>query len=761
MSTKLQSLIKAAALTAALCMVACMVALQTAPAADTGGLSEWIRPAALAAAPVTTAVEWDGSEDYGGYRKVSETRALKLFYNEEEDAIQVHDKANGYIWSSMTDWDSYGLEKPNPMARSNTGSMFALVFSDIKANEGKLNKVYTGMERSTRRVSAIDNGISIEYTFPLLQMKVVLEVTLDDDGLKLRIPSDRIEEEERNLLMSLELLPAFGASNNKDSGYILYPDGCGGLLDYANYNNRPNNLTTLSWGVYGPYNSYITKYFLSTGILGNLYTPPKYEASLPVFGVKKGGSAFLAYVSEGEAQCKINISPEGYIVPFNRVSFELQYRNTFEIILSNISAGSEANVKKGIKVDKERMRQDYEMHYVFLNGESADYSGMAQVYRAHLQKTGQLKKSSGATAPLALDLFCGVTEERMLLDKFIAMTTFDNARQIIDALADRGVGAQQVTLKGWSDGGYGDFSSGWSANRHLGGKNGLKDLLQYTKEKGLSLFAQANPILANTENGGFSVRRDAVYSGNGLPFTDSASTLYLMSPSAAAARLMNLHKKTQPFEGLGLALDSIGKYVYATYKSEAKSMRFDTEERWREALGELAKKDRAIALEFGNQYSLAYADHLYNVPIETSHTNISDEQVPFYQMVVHGSIPYTANAGNLFYDERIQKLKWIEFGCLPYYELTYERADKLKFTVYNRLYNSYYENWIEEAAEIYREFNTRLAGTWDSAMTEHVRLSETLVKITYAAGQTVYINYGGTAAQIEGQTVEAYDYLVV
>ena len=53
----------------------------------------------------------------------------------------------------------------------------------------------------------------------------------------------------------------------------------------------------------------------------------------------------------------------------------------------------------------------------------------------------------------------------------------------------------------------------------------------------------------------------------------------------------------------------------------------------------------------GNAYALPYADQIVNVPMESSHFNIVDETVPFYQMVIHGSIDYAGSPINL-HDEQ-------------------------------------------------------------------------------------------------------------
>lgn len=72
-----------------------------------------------------------------------------------------------------------------------------------------------------------------------------------------------------------------------------------------------------------------------------------------------------------------------------------------------------------------------------------------------------------------------------------------------------------------------------------------------------------------------------------------------------------------------------------------------------------------LRIEGGNIYTLKYADYLFNIPVKSSGYHIGNETIPFFQMVVHGMIPYTSEPGNLAYDLKKQKLQWIEYGCLP------------------------------------------------------------------------------------------------
>lgn len=696
-----------------------------------------------------------------GYVQTAETDSLILYYNSELNGISVLNKSNGYIWSSIVDKEKYELKDITPIQKSNIDSLFAIIYTDIKSNEGKLNKVYTAFEKKNVTTKNIKNGLAINYFFTFLNMNIVLEITLENDCLVMRFPSEKITEKGRNLLMSLELLPCFGASNHSDDGYILYPDGCGGLLRYEKYNERPNNLTTLSWNVYGPDPVSIEDYYSAMGDSSLTSSNAKHEASLPLFGVKKGENGYLAYITEGAADSRINVSPEGHIVPLNRAAFEFKYRNTFDIILSNISAGKDtSSIKKGVKVDKVLNRQDFEAKYKFLTGENSSYSGMANAYRKQLISSGKLKKSVSKTIPLGLDLFCGITEKRLLFDKYISMTSFKEAEEIIQEFLDEDVTALQVTIKGWASKGYGRFPVNMPPEKKLGGKKGFTKLVSFAKTNNVELFSQSSTVLATADNNAFSTRSDVVFKGNNLQFSDNLNYYYLLNTNAVSKKINDLIRKLFDFGNPNVSLASIGKYVYQDYSAGKYQSRVTTTQKWSELLQTVNMNGKKLAVEGGNEYVLQYADRLYNVPIETSRTNISDEDVPFYQMIVHGYIPYSSNAGNMFYDSSIQKLKWIEYGCIPYYELTFKHSNELKYTSYNGLYSSYYKYWIETAVDTYKEFNGNLAGLWDVNMTKHSRISNKLVVVEYSNNKKVYINYDNKEITFEGITIPAKSYIV-
>ncbi len=127
-----------------------------------------------------------------------------------------------------------------------------------------------------------------------------------------------------------------------------------------------------------------------------------------------------------------------------------------------------------------------------------------------------------------------------------------------------------------------------------------------------------------------------------------------------------------------------------------------------------------------------------------------------------GRIPYsTEGAGNLSYDLQTQKLKWIEYGALPYFYLTYESALKLRDTGYQRLFSSTYNDWEGVMLDTYNEFRNNLSCVYGVQMVGHDYLTDDLIRVEYANGIAIYINYGAQEAKADNVTVPAKGYVVV
>lgn len=200
--------------------------------------------------------------------------------------------------------------------------------------------------------------------------------------------------------------------------------------------------------------------------------------------------------------------------------------------------------------------------------------------------------------------------------------------------------------------------------------------------------------------------------------------------------------------------------AYASY-DEGQDGRQAFVDHWQAIWKDMRDADRSVAVQGGNQYALAWASWLSDIPQSDSGNVLADEAVPFFQMVVSGSIPYTGQAGNEAYDLDIQRLKWLEYGYTPYFELTWEDPLLLKDTAYNQLFSSQYADWKTLLESVYKEFAITLKPIAGQKMQAHEKLAPDVYRVTYENGAVALVNYTDSAVQAGDVTVPAKGYRIV
>ena len=694
------------------------------------------------------------------YRMIDQNSRFTLYCNIKIGSFIVENRETGYLWRSIVDYpEDYALNNLSTYWKSYISSLIIVNYTDLMKNEGLIEKAFSSTDAYITNSTNIKNGISLDYDFSKLGISLNIEIILNEDSLVITIPSNKIKENKNFGIVNIELAPFFGAESDNIDGYIFYPDGSGAIMKYENSKERPTKFINLYKGfVFSPEKVDISEYISAE-------RNQKYNAMLPVYGVKNGENAFLAIAAKGAEETAINICPYGYAINLNRANFVFNYRHFYNIILSNITLrGSDiARNLSGTRADKELIIQEHEVKIVFLDKSDANYSGMANAYRDYLMKNNELKKVIRNTdsIPLEISLFMGIKEERMLFDKYIPMTSFQQAGMIAKKFKDNGIDDLQLRLIGWSKGGYGMYPDVWPPERKLGGISEMKKLLDYALKNNIQILLQTDSINAVEDSAAFSKRNDVVIQGNDLPVTNINKDRFILNPFAYFKRMEELINKISMYDDIGLALEKVGKMLYHDYNKSNPSSRAQTVKTWEDIFHLAEERKKPVGVEGGNVYALKYADYLFNIPERSSGYHIADETVPFFQMVVHGMIPYTTEPGNLAYDLSIRKLQWIEYGCMPLFELTYEDTISLKYTEYNKLFNSQYEHWIGTAVDIYKEFNDRLQEVWDAEMIKHEKLSSDLVKVSYSNGVVIYINYSDKETVCNGYKIKAQDYIVI
>ncbi len=165
----------------------------------------------------------------------------------------------------------------------------------------------------------------------------------------------------------------------------------------------------------------------------------------------------------------------------------------------------------------------------------------------------------------------------------------------------------------------------------------------------------------------------------------------------------------------------------------------------------------------GNDYSFPYVRHVINAPVEATMFAIVDEQIPLWELILHGSADYCGSPLNLMQSEnrRATLLHLIEYGASTHYTFTWKDSADMKYTGLNNNYATTFSSWKEEAAESYRFVNGALSRVSGAEMLRHDRLSNTLARVTYSNGTVLYVNSGEREAAADGYRIPAMDYLAV
>ncbi|WP_274362125.1 DUF5696 domain-containing protein [Paenibacillus thermotolerans] len=676
------------------------------------------------------------------YEKIGESDRLILYFRSSDSAIKVQDKTNGYQWKSAVSLDDVETDG-NELWTASSQSIFHMTYTDPSLPALETQETNSVIEQPSLSTTPMDNGILVHYELPRLKISFDMSFQLKGDALDVTIPAESIKESKNNWIMSIAPLPFFGAASDHQQGYAFYPDGPGAISYFKS--NHPNYLNPYKASVYGP-----------DTITFNYFNRREQSALLPVFGLKVEDNAFLGMITDGEYDANVLYSPSGYLINLNRVSSEFVYRRDYEAVKRN------GNLTK--QAEKELIREDHTVRYVFFSGDDADYSRMAAAYRNFLVDEKGLKSriQQGDPIPYGLDLLTGIKKHQILIDAYISTTTFSQAQSIMEDLKKRGVERISANLLGWTGKGYLEYPSDGKPAPELGGMSGLQKLSDFTKKNGYQLFLQDNFIEAWKNSGGFSTRTDVVKGANHFAVTDRFNEMFYLN-----ARKRNLAFQNHYLDPLsklnitGINFDGIGSLVYYDYNDDYPLLREGTAKQWLEMMDTSRKQFGGAAVVGGNGYGILMADRVFDAPMDDSGYFFTDEVVPFYQMVLHGYVPYSGNPQNLFYDPDLQYLKMVEYGYMPYYQLTADHSEELKDTYYSDLFSSDYDNWVDRSVEQYKEMNERLRPLWPQTIVGHRKVQSDVYETTYEDGTRVIVNYLPRGIIVDGHTIPEKDFIVV
>ena len=688
-----------------------------------------------------------------GYTAVAKNDHFALFADMTAGDFAVWDFENKrFTYSGQheaMDQESPIFEKNIGKVRTELVSMLSIQFVQISTIASTAvpfaqNSYAYCVKRNNVKVETIENGYRATFTFADIGADIPVEITLLDTGVAARIVGKGITSGKDYQITSIDLLPGFMAGNEKNDGYLFVPSGSGALVPL---DSGRGETATYREMVYGD--------DLSVAI--DEKKAETKQISVPVYGYKEKDRAIFAVITEGDASSEIAVAANSPRTCFSRI-----YSGYVTAVIDNTTLfeSNFENQRIIYGVEDRSVYGDYEVQYHFLSGNKANWASMAQFYRDSLS----LKKK--ATAPrLMLTLYGEAQRDATFLgipyQKNVALTSFANATEILSDLKDANI---PVSLRyvGWNDAGIQNkkVPVSYSPCGVLGGKGGLKKLNATIQDTGTNAYFDVNLLTFRKSGRGFSALSDVcksifhtrtpIYQFMRSTYVPSIKQdpSYLLTPGNAVAAANTFLKSADKVSGLSLG--DFGSVLYSDFAK--KHTRESCLLTFKELLA-TAAKDHPLAFEKANAYAFAFADRICSLPMTSDGSVLFSDDVPFLQVLLHGSVSYAAENG-------CDLLDCIAYGADPQSIAIAADDSELMETTFNWLYGTTYDNQAANIKDLFRQYNKVYKNLYSATIVDYQR-EGACSKTVFDTGDTVLVNRGTTDQTIDGVLIKAGSYQVV
>lgn len=665
---------------------------------------------------------------------------LELWFSEETASVRIVNKKSGYIWGGVG-------EDPEDLNRrwsQVAQSLFTIEYYDAELNS---KRVAVSDSSVIAEYEYTDDGFTCKADFTEQGISLEVKVELEDAGISIEAPWQSIDEYGEAKLYALYFVPFLGTSHGDDvPGYMFVPDGSGALIRFR----EPRKYATM-------YNAKIFGNDPGLDVLNeanellanrpNDYLVENRSATLPVYGVVHGvrQNAYLAEVQSGAEYSRITAYPAGVTTDYNWVSARFEYRSIY-----TYSTGRDGSGFQNLQQEKNQFNAKLKIW--FLNGDDADYSGMAVKYRNELISRGVLNQErKDMNIPLRLDIAGSEVYKGLFLGQR-KLTTAKQAEEIAQKLLKENITNLTMVYKGWQNKGIsGAYVTQTAFSSGLGGTKAFKTLKESLESSGGRLYLAINASTANKSQLNLSTHAVRTISQKFASKTRQNSNVlysetYYIRPQKQKEILNNASKK---LEGFNLYLDNLGTTLSSDFTRGKATDRINSASLIKNAVSEM---DRQLSMSNVNLGLLEFTNEYFDAPSSNSQYLFETDSVPFLQMVLKGSVDYYAEYANMGFYSDIALLKMAEYGMYPSFFVMAADNSKLKDTPLEDYYSLAFSDWFDVISKSYKFLNKILSKTEGAKIIQHRVLDKGLVKIKYDNGIDIYINYFGENKQIDNIT---------
>ena len=708
----------------------------------------------------------------GEWTTVAQNERLVLSYDAQESQIQLQDLATGAVWRSTPE-DIADDKIASGMNKINRQSDLLVTYHNPTYVTNQVNSYTGSIKNGDFTWELIENGIEIRYFFPKQGFLIPVRYVLEKDGLKASILSEQIQEDLWSLsddpevvkkasnnkdklsVMTVSLLPFMGAAGAKDEGYLVIPDGSGALI---HFNNGRAGAAVYQQDVFGRDSTLSVK----------KASTRTYQLNMPLFGMIKNGLGMMAVVEQGEYQAQLNAAVAGQLTGYNNAYFAVSYINMEN---NTLMAGSSSSKSVTLATNTFRDMGDFTVRYYLLDKQGAGYSDIATLYRDQLglkdlpELDAAFTQVKMVASIPSIKTFIGIPYNSVTV-----LTSYRDAARTLNDFKAAGLKRLALQYIGWSGQSVrGKIVTGLDLDGRLDGGGGFDELQKAVQAADYQLSLTVDMVnMYKNGNGYWSLFSAA----NNINSTARQMTEYLMStgaqdPSGDVWYLLRPDLVAEEGAKLaagmagrpfGITLSALGNTVYSSLGKNGIS-RTQAGAYWQQALKAMTDKSIRLSAETPNAYTFPYIRQADDVPMGSSRYDVTDTDVPFYQMVTHGAVVMFAEPLNEQGNLETAVLRMAEYGLYPSWRLIARDPSLLSGTDGADWFAMSLDAWRADVLRVSAEMES-LNRYASMRLVGHESLSDTLAVTTYENGDQVYVNYGEAEAAIMDVTVPARSFVI-
>ena len=310
-----------------------------------------------------------------------------------------------------------------------------------------------------------------------------------------------------------------------------------------------------------------------------------------------------------------------------------------------------------------------------------------------------------------------------------AATTYEQAQEIIKQLNELGVDDIVANYNDFNGGGIkGMITADVNYAGTLGGKNAYKTLAEYVGSINGKLFASA----------GITYMKD---SGNGYSYTLNA-----------CKAITKAYATTNNWDiafGIPNQVRLVTKTTLSPYY-------------WSDLYNKISKSftsEGITTISLDDATTLLYSDFSReNYSRADTMNKLVDYDIPFYEIVIHGYLPYTTKAVNASANADDTIMLALLTATPVHYDMMYADPNNFTDSDYETLFYSNYKGWLEPSAKIYKLYQDELKDFANLHITGYNRISVDEMETEFDGGKTIRVNTRKMTLTVNGKEIDLAQY---